>query len=292
MKYCVRYNKNFRYKDIVDEVIYDYTSDIVDQIQKENWQSWQRIIIDLSVDEKGNEIPILKMVQKIHNNMTVMIDIKNKTLTRELEENELPFFFWNNATTLDTVYSMVQKKVTDIYITESLGFRIKDISEYLKPRGIYLRVFPNIAQYAVGIAKDIPDPCKFFIRPEDTDLYEPFVDVFDFWQISGRESIIFEIYKNKQWAGDLNHLINFNEVFHNASIPPQFGEARLNCGQKCMLERCRICIDAKELSNKFINDNIQIVKKKEGDWKYETRSYKEASKLVQETSAANDAEVF
>ena len=131
MKYCVRYTKNFRYKDIVDEVIYNYTSDIVDQIQKENWQSWQRIIIDLPRDEKGNEIPILKMVQKIHNNMAVMIDIKDKTLTRELEENELPFFFWNNATTLDTVYSMVQKKVTDIYIAESLGFRFTNINDWI-----------------------------------------------------------------------------------------------------------------------------------------------------------------
>ena len=103
---------------------------------------------------------------------------------------------------------------------------------------------------------------------------------------------MYEIYRNKQWAGDLDKLIgSFNNTFHNSSLPPQFGQARLNCGQKCMLEQCDLCKRMKELSDKFVKDNVQILKKKDKGWKNETKSYKEAMQLVEKAATNSDDKI-
>ena len=295
MKYCVKYYKNFRYNDIINEIIFnyaDYRDNIVEKLEEQEWKENQRIIIDICLGGDLEIIPILKMCMKIHNNFAVRVDIIQNEVVEELKKQDIPFFYANYANTPDEIYGMIQRGVSDVYVTESLAFSIEKISPYYKTKGVNVRMIPNIAQYRKGFKENIPDPCKFFIRPEDVEIYEPYVDTFEIIAPDDRLSVLFEIYNNRQWLGDLKDLIvGLEESFFNTGLVPYFGPERLKCGQKCMQEKCNLCLQMKELSDKFKDNKLEIIKEKKKEWKYETKSYQEAMQLAEETAPADNDEI-
>lgn len=293
MKYCVQYDKNFRYNDIIDEVIFhynDYKDNLLDEIKKQEWKDNQRIIIHIG-DNAIDYIPLLRKVMKDYNNFAVLITAPYEK-EQELKEYNIPFFYDTYANTIDEVYGLIKRGVSDVYISESLAFNIAEVSKYCKDKKINVRIIPNIAQYKIGFRKEIPDPYKFFVRPEDVECYEPLVDVFEIISSLDRQSVLYEIYRNGQWMGDLSQLIvGLNEPFYNSGLVPFFGPERLKCRQKCMLEKCNLCQQMKELSERFYNDNLEIKKPIDKEWKNETRSHKKIVQFIEETAAANNAEV-
>ena len=294
MKYCVPYYKNFRYNANINEVILnynDYRDSIIDEIIKQNWNEDQRIIIDARLGGTEEIIPILKMCQKNHNNLVIRIDIIQNDFMIALKEADIPFFFANHSNTADEIYGLIKRGVSDVYITESLAFNIAEVGLYCKNKGINVRVIPNIAQYKPGFKNEIPDPCKFFIRPEDVELYAPYVDVFEIIAPDDRLSVIYEIYRNEQWIGDLKTLIvGLEDNFYNSGLIPYFGTERLKCRQKCMQEKCNLCLQMKELADRFNKNQLEITREKK-DWKYETESYKEAVRIAEKTTSNNNDEI-
>ena len=292
MKYCIPYYKDFRYKDVIDEVIYDYNAGIVDMITKENWAEGQTIIINVppTQEKKDALIPTIKMCKRVHNNCIVRITAAHDEIREELNSAEIPYFYANYANTADEVYGLIKKGASEVYITESLGFNIIKVGEYCKSKNVKVRVIPNIAQYKVGFKEVIPDSSKFFIRPEDTELYEPYVDVFELGGAEDRLSVTYEIYRNKQWMGDLSKLIvGFTEPFQNGGLIPHFGSERLKCCQRCMQEKCNLCQQMKELSQKFKDNELIITREKNKEWKNETESYQKVVQYFEDTaSASND----
>lgn len=295
MKYCIQYYKNFRHNDIIDEVILDYATyreGIIDKMINQGWKEEQRVIVDVCLGGEPDIIPTLKMCQKVHENFAVRLDMIQRSMVEGLREAGIPFFYVNFAKTPDEVYGMIQRGVSDVYITEFLGFSIEKIGKYCKTKGVNVRVIPNLAQYRTGFRSDIPDPYKFFVRPEDVKLYEPYADVFEIISSNDRLSVIYEIYRNGAWNGDLGQLIiGFDDPFPNAGIIPLFGEHRLNCGHKCMQEECSLCKQAKELSEKFVENKLEVIKEKDKEWKHETRSYKEAVQIIEKTTSSDNGEV-
>lgn len=296
MKYCVQYYKDFRYNDIIDEIIYTYNDNIVNDITKAEWKDTQRIIVDVSAEddeEDGDAIlPILRMCKKIHPNITIYLGTWQTNLTQKLKEIDYSFFFLNTANTADEVYALIKKGASDVYITESLAFNIVKIGTYCKDKGINVRIIPNVAQYKAGYKADIEDPYKFFVRPEDVDLYEPYADVFEIKAPTDKLSIIYEIYRNKQWMGDLGRLITgFSEPFYNSGLVPYFGPERLKCGQRCMQEKCNLCQQMKELAAKFKYNDLMLKRAKDKEWKNETESYQKAVQLVEETTPGSDSKI-
>lgn len=290
MKYCIDYNKNFRYNDIIDEIIC-YGTNILEEIKEQKWKDNQRIIVDIIAEgEKG--IPAIRMFMKEHPNTVVRIDTYQKDIENELKNLDVPFFYDSYCNTADEVYGLIQKGITDVYITESLAFNLAEIGAYCKSKNVKVRIIPNIAQYKNGFGDYVPDPCKFFVRPEDTYLYEPFVDVFQFIAPKDRISIIYEIYRNRQWAGDLSQLIvGFKEPFYNTGIVPLFGERRLECRQKCMQEKCDLCKQIKELSNKIHSNNLVIKTPIDKEWKNESKTHKEIVRFVEESATSTNDEI-
>lgn len=292
MKYCVSYYKDFRYNDIIDEIVFNYATyrdKIVDKLQEQNWKEEQRIIIDLQLGGDINSIPILKMCMKIHSNFAVRLDIIQEDLIPELKDAGIPFFFANYANTPDEIYGMIHRGVCDVYVTESLAFNLEKISLYCKEKGVKIRIIPNIAQYKVHFRKDIPDPYKFFVRPEDVKFYEEYVDVFEIIAKDDRLSIVYEIYRNEHWDGDLKQLIaGLDESFYNKGIVENFGIGRLKCGQRCMQEKCTLCKQVQDLANRFEDNKLEIKTPKNKEWKYETESYKEAMRIAEKSTTNND----
>ena len=295
MKYCIQYYKKFRYNDIIDEIIFnyaDYYDNIVDKLEQQGWKDTQRIIIDVRIGGELDIVPILKMCMKKHKNFAVRVDVIQDELVEKLKEEEIPFFYNNYANTPDEIYGMIQRGVSDVYVTESLAFNIEKVGSYCKEKEVKVRMIPNIAQYKKGFKKDIPDPYKFFVRPEDAKLYDPYVDVFEIVASDDRLSIIYEIYKNECWEGDLRLLvIGLESPFYNKGIVDYFGPERLKCNQKCMQEKCTLCKQIKELADRFEENKLMIEVPKNKEWKYETKSYQEAMQLAEKTTTTNDDEI-
>lgn len=293
MKYCIQYYKNFRYNDLIDEVVFIYTSNIVEEIQKQEWTDTQRIIIDICEVNitKDNIMPILMKCNQIHS-ISARISFAQEELREQLREAGIPYFYATYANTADEVYALIRKGASDVYITESLAFNITKIGTYCKKKGVAVRIIPNVAQYKIRFKEEIPDPYKFFVRPEDTELYEDYADVFEIIAPQENLSVIYEIYRNKQWMGDLGKLIaGFSEPFLNSTLVPYFGPERLKCGQRCMQEQCNLCQQMKELASKFADNNLVIKREKDKKWKNESKSYKEAVQSLEKTASESSTEV-
>ena len=97
--------------------------------------------------------------------------------------------------------------------------------------GIKLRVVPNVAYYAFIPRED--GVCGSWIRPEDLNLYEPFIDVIEFEDCDvKKEQALYRIYmEQKSWPGDLGRIItNLNYLGVNRMIPSELSEKRMSCG--------------------------------------------------------------
>lgn len=242
MKYCIKFNnKNVKCQDEIDEIILKYpTTDIEILNFLDTRPEHQRIILDLSQNtEIQNNIEIFHAALKKHKNLTLMISFEQDTAASLLEEENLPYFFNCLVDKWDMLMHLRNYHITDIYIGNELGFELKEVAKLCKQRNIKVRVFPNVAQKSVRSVYDLK---SFFIRPEDIDLYEPYVDVCEFFGPADRYDVLYTIYTHKEWRGNLKELIiGLHPSIYSNHIAPIFGEQRINCGKRCYKGKCLVC---------------------------------------------------
>lgn len=269
MKYCVQYARNFRHLKEVDEIIlfYDGTGNLVEFINN-TFDKSQRIIIDISdirEPDLNNAVPAINLLKHEGWNITLRISF-NQEIDAEFNET-IPFFFNKFPKNMEEVYMQAAAGVSDIYITESLGFNMKALKRIKDKFKVKYRVFPNIAQSSSDPDKAIPAMQKFFIRPEDTELYEEYIDVFEI--LGGKDlsrlSVVYEIYKQRQWLGNLNDLIlDFEKepIVNNKGIDPRFGFMRIDCNKSCLEDKCTLCTEMATLADLFTEVGIEVIKKR------------------------------
>jgi hypothetical protein len=125
-------------------------------------------------------------------------------------------------------------------------------------KNIQIRVFPNVAQ---SIYKNSLDKLKFWIRPEDIPIYEPYVDVCEFYGEENKQEIYYNIYaEDKKWSGSLGEIIiGLSDEINSMTLAPRFAEARIKCERKCMKgSPCHICEHMIELSQTLEKANLRI----------------------------------
>ena len=267
MKYAIRYTRSFRHYNEVDEVVFDFYDPKLEQNLIYTINTFlmdnQRAIIDLRGfnDPTFDIIAILNKVKKEHNNMAVIIEISKKSQIEAFKDNEIPFILM--ARDYESFYTAINLGASDIYIIEQLAFDIKNL-QFAREKGVQLRMYPDIAQCSKGTKGLIPEPTTFFIRPEDVNTYAEYVDVLEIFRQDDRTSVIYEVYKQKQWLGNLKDLIlDYRQDLPNTGISPHFGPSRLNCHKKCMINQCSLCVDIAELAKSFNQVGVEIIKKRE-----------------------------
>lgn len=249
MHYCTQFNRNIRHIEKFDEIIVNYDNNEKELMNYLKKYLDKRFIIKIEVD-KINEIILnfFSELQKDNSNFSLCLNTFNKDIIKKIEEKNIPYFLNAYIKDWDTLIGILQYKVTDVYITENLCFDIKRVSAIAKKHNIKIRVFPNIAQSAWN---DINSIIKFFIRPEDTYLYEPYVDTFEFIGKPNQMETYLKIYKEDQkWFGPLKEIIiDFNNDLDNKYVVPHFGERRLSCNKECLKgEKCKMCFTIEELA--------------------------------------------
>ena len=186
----------------------------------------------------------------------------DNSIVAQMNSVMLPWFTGYIATTWDALHYLISLGVSDIYIAEDLGFELPKVSKICKKAGVAIRVIPNVAQSSINNA---PDLKKFFIRPEDIDLYAEYIDTIEFWGELTQQDTFYKIYKTmKCWVGNLKEIIfSFNLDFDNHRILPEFGKARLNCGKGCLKgQPCSICNTIYDISKQMEKHDIIVVKRK------------------------------
>lgn len=267
MKYCIQYTKDFRYLKQVDEVIIPFHS--TNLINIKDFSDNQRIIIDFE-DKKEILFNLKSLIEikELHNNIAIRFlgELDAETATK-LEEVKIPFFFNLRVDKWDTLMGLIELGVSDVYIVNELGFELKDVSRVCKENNVNIRVFPNVAQTGSKI-KNLETIKSFFIRPEDIDIYEPYVDVCEFFGPLDRQSVLYDIYTDKKWIGDLRELIiGLKEHLKSKYLMPCFGEERLNCGKKCYQNKCIICDKISTIAKQLEEANLEVkIEEKENEY--------------------------
>lgn len=262
MKYC--FNYDLKMPNEINEFIVDYNKSnitIVDFVKtfKEN----QRIILDVSYNNENNfirdNLGIFGKCYKEHKNFAIRIGIHQLVNCIDLYELNIPYFIFYLCDSWDNLTFLANKKVTDIYITNELGFCLQRVRATVG-QDIQIRIIPNIAQTSCISNGTIEDIYKFFIRPEDVKYYETYVDVLEFLVEPSKAELIYKIYSRGEWKGNLNEIIyGFNKSVQNSLIHPLFGERRCCCEKRCFKGiNCNLCQNAIDLSETLYKNNIQF----------------------------------
>lgn len=118
--------------------------------------------------------------------------------------------------------------------------------EKLQSLGVKIRVFPTICFFSY--LPRMNGKCGQWIRPENVDLYEPYVESIEFFNKTlKQEETLFHVYaENKEWPGNLNLLLdNLRVDCDNRAFPEEVAVKRLNCGGRCFESRtCHLCYSA------------------------------------------------
>lgn len=156
-----------------------------------------------------------------------------------LKEAGIKYYWGHTIISFEELRACGKCDVSYALISGQVAHSLKTAKSY----GVPLRIVPN--RVGLQYLPQVTDLKAFFVRPEDIDLYEEYVEVVEFaFDSLLEERTCLDIYKNKKaWPGHISFLIkNIPADFHNQGLPDEFGETRLNCGQRCLSGgRCNFC---------------------------------------------------
>lgn len=274
MKYCINYSNKSHIIDKVDEILIRYDKNKILELFTQFIPAHlnQRVIVQL-IEENNIDTIVnnLKKIISIYNeNKDIKFDIQlpfyNQKFMEELKDTNLKYFFKAAANSWDKFTGLISQNVSDIYITDELAFELDKVAEIAHKNNIKVRIYPNIAQSRWDKLSDI---LKFFIRPEDIEMYESYVDVCEFYGDKAQQiDTYYKIYQeDKKWFGDLQEIIiGLDSKIDSRYIIPRFAEKRIKCGKDCLKGgKCEMCKRILDLSEQLENAHliVQIDKKKE-----------------------------
>lgn len=273
MDYCLRL-KNKRKSAWIDEAMelkINYTNalDIYNFLLQ---HKHQRVLIDFQNNEVYNEIEqkaIFSLKTEKHiDNFVLCLDFPRFSLTKEKEDDlmelirkliaaGIPFFFNDFVKDFSMLQYYISLGVSDVVVVEDMCFKLDKVSKVCKQHEVRVRVFPNICQSSTPHG----DICDFFIRPEDIQFYEEYVNVCEFSCLEDRQDTYYKIYvKDKKWFGNLQEIIiGLEKTLDSRFIVRQFAETRVHCGKRCFEgSSCFICQRCLELAATLQENDIIV----------------------------------
>ena len=247
MNYCLSSKVNKEYFKQISEVklpFYEYKK-ILDMYEINPNLSF---ILRITSQDDRNKIKWDELQQ--YNKMTqgkVIIETNSFEIMDVCKLYGLKYFYAIPVSTLHELKALVDYGCCDARIDAPLTHMLDKVSQY----PITLRMTPNVAYYKYIPHKD--GVIGSWVRPEDVELYEPYIDVFEFEDCDrDKEQSLYNMYAvHKKWPGSLNNLItNLDYQGTSRLIPSDLAEMRLMCGQKCLAGHpCNLCYSFLDLAN-------------------------------------------
>lgn len=262
MKYAIKFYRGCETLSKADEVIIQYIEKDPELINfaQEKIDAGQRLVVDITgyVEDYSDSLDIFKATFTAHPNFA--IKLSNNQNVVDLAEMNIPFFFCEGVDSYDILTEYIQMGVSDVYITNELGFDLENVHIVCQKNAVNIRVIPNMVQ---SRANGINNFTKFFIRPDDISFYDDLVDICEFAGLLNRQPVLYDIYTSEKWLGNLNELIlGLKCEIDNKTIMPYFGSCRTSCQKRCNLGKCNICETIKNVSSTLQEKNIEIRKRK------------------------------
>ena len=265
MKYCFQYNpQEASLTKVADELEIKYNrkdNTLLEFLEK---YKEKRIIIYIDYEDILEKDLLLFKELKEKYNIVIKIDLDTELeVAKKLKQYNIPFFFSQLISDWDVLNGILDFGVTDVYIVENLCFELDAVAAKVHSYNTKVRVFPNVAQSSWKSTAALK---QFFIRPEDVDTYEPYIDTFEFWDGSEEYTkhiklVLYKIYAiDKKWFGKLNEIIyGLDCDIDSRFIIPRFSEARIRCGKKCQKGgKCNICGTINDLSKTLEKAEIMV----------------------------------
>lgn len=242
MKCCLRGNQSAEYLRRADQIKLT-PRNISNLLNYIDLYPHADLIIEGKIDEK--DLAECSRMNKIHfgkNNKNVILSVENpnSSLLDEIKRADLMWYYAYPVFTFYDARGLREAGACSIIIGPPLTH---SLDEFMAVGFDEVRVVANVAQFnytphSIGIYGG-------FIRPEDIELYEPYIDTIEFRDCDKeKEQALFRIYMEEHnWPGDLNLIINnLNFSTTNRMIPEKFAERRMNCGQGCQaVSSCQRC---------------------------------------------------
>ena len=247
MKYCLRNRQSAKYLRLADEIKMDYRD--------------YKSLPDLLVDYPTKKI-IIKIDYTIEEVDWLALDKSFRLAPKRLifcissfEQAELCkklgmlFYYGFPIQTFQELRFWIDYGVCYVVLGAPLFFRLPVVKKMCP---VPIRAIPNVA-----FMGDLPYENGLhgtYIRPEDVEIYEPYISVFEFEDCDrDKEQGLYRIYAElKEWPGDLSDIItNFKYQGLNRIVYHEFAERRLNCRQRCEEEpnSCHWCQTLMDLAD-------------------------------------------
>lgn len=206
MKYCLNCRQDKEYLSKADEIFVDYRDRDFINTLVEDYKNIP-IILDIPFDVEPDWANI-----RIYN----MISLQNLTLRLhnlkrdypKVKELDIGFYFAGLISTYYDLNSLVELEPKYVCLEAPLFFDLPTVHNILSQKDIGVRANPIVAdQSAWGISHQNKE-IGTFVRPEDVEAYEEYIDVFEFrdendaFLLPKREAAYYRIYaEQKAWPG-------------------------------------------------------------------------------------------
>lgn len=261
MRYCVGGRQPFSVIKKADEIKFKYNDKdrIFDLIEKFPEKT---IILDVPGDE--SEWKIWQMYDEKF--AEFYIALHDLSRVNEFNNAGIKWYWPYPITTYYELDMIINLHPSYIMIGPPLSFDLNQVTTHLYDsdnniKQIPLRMVVNMAHPPYLPSNNTNGICGQWVRPEDTNLYSTKVQCFEFDGVDEKqEETLLHIYKeNKEWPGNLNLLIQKLEFnVDNRAIPKEFGERRMNCGQRCWRTgTCKLCVRALQFTDQLRKQKIR-----------------------------------
>ena len=244
----------------------------------------KKIILEIKDEDFDNTFirEGLFVLAEKYKNITLLLGEYSAEKAAMAKSAHIKFFFINRVNNWDTLIGLIAAGVSEVYITDELGFEITDVAEVAHSKGVNIRVYPDVAQSQwIGTTGLM----QFFIRPEDVASYEPYVDTLEFYNESIKQEIYYKVYaEDKQWFGALNEIITgLNSEIDSRYLLKNFVNKRLRCGRKCLKGgSCNRCQEIEHLSKNLKESHLRVSFDEKENLLYNNENDEERSELWQE----------
>ena len=234
MKYCLSSRQSQEYLSQADEIMVqskDYLTlfDLLDKFPQKTF------ILRI---ENSNSVD-WNIIRGCNKNGNLICCLENLKDIEKCRIAGVRFYYAYPVNSFFELQGLKNVGVEYVHLGMPLFFQMEEVKAFNIP----VRVIPNVAYDAY--IPHMNGICGQWIRPEDMDTYEEYVDVCEFKDAPvDKEKALFRIYaQDKKWPGDLNALItNLNLSCNNNVVYKDLAEKRLNCGQMCQQHgSCHYC---------------------------------------------------
>ena len=267
INFCFNFKPGHPDIDVIDEINITLTNQTTEELttflNKHQDQRVNIIISDIGYLTEGIIQDLEKCLNKNHYLRLNWHPRQEQEIRELLQEYDIQYYYYIFVDNWDQFNEFVSYGVSDIYITNTLGFEMENIHKAAAVARVKIRAVPNLAQSSWP---DAPAITKFFIRPEDCYKYSKYIDTFEFFENDSPmtdSKMLYQIYGEKEkWYGDLRAIIyGLDTPIDNRLLDAHWIDSRLNCEKRCAKNhQCKICDRYLEMS--------QLMSEKEKQFNY------------------------